>query len=357
MHTLEGERAKVTAILDSMVEGVMALDEQGRILVANPSVRRILDFKHDTLEDYSLLEVVRNRELADLVEWCQSLDISERCSREVVLTMPQRRVLEVNAMPLALVEQRRGLVLVLHDVTELRRLEKVRAEFVANVSHELRTPLTAIKGYLETLLDESSPDPAMYRRFLSVALAHADRLGRLVNDLMNLSDIETGKITLKRNLVPLAEVVSEVAGIYHNEAIKKGVSIVTRVSPDIHVWVDRDRVSQIIVNLVDNALKYTSKEGHVTFTTVSSSEMPGHVTLQIRDTGQGIPSADLPRLTERFYRVDKARSREEGGTGLGLAIVKHLVHVHGGTIQIDSELGKGTTVGVSLPVSLSVRGS
>ncbi|WP_454062798.1 two-component system histidine kinase PnpS [Candidatus Nitrospira salsa] len=351
MHTLEGERAKVTTILDSMVEGVMALDVQRRIIVANPSVRRILNFTQDQLEEYSLLEVVRNRELADLVEWCQSLNLSERCTREVVLTMPQRRVLEVNAMPLALADQQRGLVLVLHDITELRRLEKVRAEFVANVSHELRTPLTAIKGYLETLLDEASPNPEMYRRFLSVALTHADRLGRLVNDLMNLSDIETGKITLKRDSVLLTEVVNEVAGIYQNEAVKKGVTIISQVSPNIQVWADRDRLSQILINLVDNAVKYTATAGEINFSTIEGTNT-NHITLRVQDTGQGIPPVDLPRITERFYRVDKARSREEGGTGLGLAIVKHLVHVQGGTIQIDSELGKGTTVDVSLPTSL-----
>jgi len=353
MHMLEGERAKVTTILDSMVEGVMALDAQGRVLVANPSVRRILNFTHDQLEDYSLLEVVRNRELVDLVEWCQSLDVSERCSREVILTMPQRRILEVNAMPLALADQQRGLVLVLHDITELRRLEKVRAEFVANVSHELRTPLTAIKGYLETLLDESSPDPAMYQRFLSVALTHTDRLGRLVNDLMNLSDIETGKITLKRDSVPLAEVVSEVAGIYHNEASKKGVTFVNQISTEMCVQADRDRLSQILINLVDNAVKYTGTDGTIHFTTMVG-ENTEHIILRVQDTGQGIPQIDLPRITERFYRVDKARSREEGGTGLGLAIVKHLVHIHGGTIQIHSAIGKGTTVDVSLPTRLSV---
>ncbi|GJL62453.1 MAG: hypothetical protein NPIRA04_11070 [Nitrospirales bacterium] len=350
MHSLEGERAKVTTILDSMVEGVMALDAQGRIVVANPSVRRILNFTQDQLEEYSLLEVVRNRELADLVEWCQSLNLSERCTREVVLAMPQRRVLEVNAMPLALANQQRGLVLVLHDITELRRLEKVRAEFVANVSHELRTPLTAIKGYLETLLDEVSPNPEMYRRFLSVALTHADRLGRLVNDLMNLSDIETGKITLKRESVPLAEVVSEVAGIYQNEATKKLVTILSLVSPDIHVWADRDRLSQILINLVDNAVKYTATAGEIKFSTIVKTNTD-HIVLRVQDTGQGIPPADLPRITERFYRVDKARSREEGGTGLGLAIVKHLVQVQGGTIQIASTLGKGTVVEVTLPVA------
>ncbi|MGB0911303.1 MAG: two-component system histidine kinase PnpS [Nitrospirales bacterium] len=352
IHILEGERAKVTTILDSMVEGVMALDAQGRIVVINPSARRILDLADKQVERRPLLEIVRNRELADFVEWCQGLTSSERCGREVVLTMPQRRVLEVNAMPLALIDQQRGLVLVLHDITELRRLEQVRAEFVANVSHELRTPLTAIKGYLETLLDESSPDPVMYRRFLSVAHTHADRLGRLVNDLMNLSDIETGKIKLNYESVALAEVVNEVAGIYQNEAEKKGVTFDNRIPFSIHVQADRDRLSQILINLVDNAVKYTAVSGEICFSAVMR-ENNEQIVLRVQDSGQGIPPVDLPRITERFYRVDKARSREDGGTGLGLAIVKHLVHLHQGSIHINSEVGKGTTVEITLPIPLS----
>ncbi len=352
LHVLEEERAKVTAILDSMVEGVMALDSQGRIVVVNPSARRIFDLADEPVEGRPLLEAIRNRELTEFVEWCQSHTSSERCGREIVLTMPQRRVLDINAMPLVVSGQPRGLVLVLHDISKIRQLEQVRAEFVANVSHELRTPLTAIKGYLETLLDEPSSDPVMYRRFLGVAHTHADRLGRLVNDLMNLSDIETGKISFNPDQLLLMEVVNEVSGIYEPEALKKGIVLVNQVPSDVQVFADRDRVSQIIVNLVDNALKYTSRDGNITFMTLPTNGKPEHVTLQIRDTGQGIPPADLSRITERFYRVDKARSREEGGTGLGLAIVKHLVHLHSGTIQITSELGKGTTVEVVLPARM-----
>ena len=316
------------------------------------SARRIFDLADEQVEARPLLEVIRNRELAEFVEWCQSHSSLDRYEREIILTVPLRRVLDVNAMPLVVSDQPRGLVLVLHDISKLRHLEQVRAEFVANVSHELRTPLTAIKGYLETLLDEPSTDPVMYRRFLGVAHTHADRLGRLVNDLMNLSDIETGKISLNPNQLLLVEVVNEVSGIYEPEARKKGIVFLNQVPADVQIYADRDRVSQIIVNLVDNALKYTSRDGNITFMTLSSNGKPGHVTLQIRDTGQGIPPADLPRITERFYRVDKARSREEGGTGLGLAIVKHLVHLHGGTIQIESEFGKGTTVEIALPVKM-----
>ncbi len=352
MSVLEGERAKVTTILDSMVEGVMSLDAQGRIVVLNPSARRIFDLVHEEVEARPFLEVIRNRELADFVEWCQSLTSTEPSGREITLTLPQRRVLEVNALPLDIADQKRGLVLVMHDITELRHLEQVRAEFVANVSHELRTPLTAIKGYLETLLDESSPDPVMYRRFLGVAHTHADRLGRLVNDLMNLSDIETGKIKLNYESVDLAEVVNEVAGIYQNEAEKKGVTLVNRIPLSIHVQADRDRLSQILINLVDNAVKYTTVAGEIGFA-AAIRENNEQIVLRVQDSGQGIPPVDLPRITERFYRVDKARSREDGGTGLGLAIVKHLVHLHQGSIHINSEVGKGTTVEITLPIPLS----
>ena len=250
IQALESERAKVSAILDSMVEGVIALDNHGRILVTNLSACRILELEEGGVEGQSLLEVVRNRELADLVEWCRTLNNTERCRREVELHTPTHRILEVNAMPLPISDSLKGIVLVLHNITELRRLEQVRAEFVANVSHELRTPLTAIKGYLETLLDESPAEPTTHRRFLEVAHTHADRLGRLVNDLMNLSDIETGKVALHLDAVCLTDVVNEVSGIFEKEAVKKGITLINHVPPELHAQADRDRLSQILVNLV-----------------------------------------------------------------------------------------------------------
>ena len=344
---LESERAKVSAILDSMVEGVIALDPQGKILVTNPSACGILDLIDEKVEGKSLLEVIRNKELADLVHWCQTLNRSERYRREVDLHTPNRRVLEVNAMPLPLSHQVRGIVLVLHDITELRRLEQVRAEFVANVSHELRTPLTAIKGYLETLLDESPIEPSTHRQFLEIAHLHAERLGRLIDDLLSLSNIETGKVILHQSEVNLRDIVQEVVAMFEKEATKKGVTFMNRVEPLIFVYADRDRLSQILVNLVDNAVKYTSAHGQVLFAATAQGE--GQIALDVQDTGQGIPAQDLPRITERFYRVDKARSRELGGTGLGLAIVKHLIQLHSGTLTIESELGKGTTIHLTLP--------
>jgi len=350
---LESERAKVSAILDSMVEGVIALDPQGKIIMTNPSACRILDLVNERVEGQSLLEVVRNKGLADLVDWCRTLNSTDRYRREVDLHTPNPRVLEVNAMPLTLSHNLRGIVLVLHDITELRRLEQVRAEFVANVSHELRTPLTAIKGYLETLLDESSIEPATHRRFLEVAHVHAERLGRLIDDLLNLSNIETGKVILHLSEVNLSDIVQEVVAMFEKDATKKGVTFVNRVDRPISVYADRDRLSQILLNLVDNAVKYTSTGGQVVFGIESRDD--GQIALRVQDTGQGIPPKDLPRISERFYRVDKARSRELGGTGLGLAIVKHLVQLHSGTLAIESEVGKGTTVEITLPTAEILR--
>ena len=219
---------------------------------------------------------------------------------------------------------------------------------MANVSHELRTPLTAIKGYLETLIDETPAEPLTHRRFLEVAHTHADRLSRLINDLLNLSDIETGKVVLRTRSVGLQDFVNEAFTIFEKEATKRGVKLQNEISADMVVWADRDRLSQIFVNLVDNAVKYTPKGGSVTFKAFARGSK--FIGFQVIDTGQGIPPTDLPRITERFYRVDKARSRELGGTGLGLAIVKHLVQLHGGTLHIDSEVGKGTIIEIGLPV-------
>ncbi|MDE0145019.1 MAG: ATP-binding protein [Nitrospira sp.] len=342
VEILEAERAKGNAILEYMTEGVIALDGQGYVILMNPSAQRILGVAHDQRERRTLLEVVRDKGLAEWVEMCQALDAAEPCKREIESHFASMRIIEVNAMPMSFSLERRGFLLVLHDITELRRLEKVRAEFVANVSHELRTPLTAIKGYLETVLDETRLESDTHRRFLEIANSHAERMGRLINDLLNLSDIETGKVVLDPAPISLGAFVQDVSAMFEKDAAKKDVKLVNLVTPDLAVQADRDRLSQILVNLVDNALKYTPQGGTVSF--LAAETDTNQIRITVRDTGQGIPPNDLPRVTERFYRVDKARSREEGGTGLGLAIVKHLVQLHGGTLHIESEYGKGTTI-------------
>ena len=347
MQDLEGERAKAAAILDSMVEGVIAIDHRGRLLLMNPGARAIFGLLEEPVEGRSFLEVVRQKELFDLAEACQSCRPGEDCRREVELGPPIRRILEAHAVPVSFGPEERGSLLVLHDITALRRLEQVRREFVANVSHELRTPLTSIKGYLETLLDGALAEPANARRFLEIAHTHAERLGRLVDDLLQLSDLETGKVILNLAPVPLREVAADVLAIFENQTAQKTLAFLNHVSPDLRVRADRDRLAQVLVNLVDNGVKYTPEAGQITLDAARGPR--GLIEIRVTDTGIGIPSTDLPRITERFYRVDKARSRELAGTGLGLAIVKHLVQAHGGELSIESELGKGTMVRFTVP--------
>jgi two-component system, OmpR family, phosphate regulon sensor histidine kinase PhoR len=346
IETLQAERAKATAILDGMVEGVIAVDGHESILLMNERARAMFGVGHGRGDGKPFLEVIRNADLHEIFR--ESRRAGDVARREVRLTAPVERFLRVTAVPLRLAGEPPGLVMVVDDVTALRRLEHVRTEFVANVSHELRTPLTAIQGYLETLLGGALDEPEHARRFLEIAFRHTERLGRLLNDLTDLSNIELGKVALRLAPTPLPPVVDSVLAIIAAKAREGGVTLAAAVPAGLSVAADHDRLAQILINLVDNAVKYTPAGGAVT---VRARPLGDHVEIAVSDTGVGIPRADLPRITERFYRVDKARSRELGGTGLGLAIVKHLVLAHGGDLAIESEEGQGTTVRVSLPVT------
>ena len=348
MANLEEERAKIVAIVENLVEGVVAFDSKGQVLFSNPSACRILGFNQQQLQGRSVWEVLRNKELAELVERCQELALDETQRVEIEIHVSPPMTLEVYGLPFPLANQK-GSVIVLHDVTQLRRLEQVRAEFIDNVSHELRTPLTVIVGYLETLSDEPSLETPNNRKFVHIAHQHAERLSRLVDDLRSLSEIESGNVILRCETISLREIVEEVCEMFQSQLSKKSLEIFSDVDQMHKAWVDRDRIIQILVNLVDNAIKYSPKGGTISFQAVRQEEQ--RIVLQVRDTGQGIPSTDLPRITERFYRVDRARSRAEGGTGLGLSIVKHLVHLLRGQFRIQSEVGKGTTVEMELPIS------
>jgi two-component system, OmpR family, phosphate regulon sensor histidine kinase PhoR len=346
IETLRGERAKVTAILDGMVEGVLAVDGHETVLLMNERARAMFGVGPGRGEGKPLEEVIRNADLHEIFRAGRLADDVAR--RELRLTAPVERTLRVTAVPLHLGAEPPGLVMVVDDVSELRRLEQVRTEFVANVSHELRTPLTAIQGYLETLLGGALDEPEHARRFLEVAFRHTERLGRLLNDLTDLSNIELGKVSLRLTPTPLKPVVDSVVEIVEAKARDGGVTLTAEAAGGLMVHADHDRLAQILINLVDNAVKYTPAGGAVS---VRARALDGgRVELAVSDTGVGIPHADLPRITERFYRVDKARSRELGGTGLGLAIVKHLVLAHGGELAVESEEGQGTTVRVTLPV-------
>ena len=348
LQDLGQERATIAAILDSMVEGVLAVDAHDHILLLNQGVRVVFRLGPRLGEGKPFLEVIRNAELFDLLGACRGA-AGEMVSRELRLSTPVERVLRVHALPLHFGGDGTGVLMVLHDVTELHRLERVRTEFVANVSHELRTPLTALRGALETLLEGALEDRESARRFLEIVSRHTERLGRLLDDLMDLSNIELGRVTLRLEPTDLREALEPVLAIMRPRAEGRGVFLSADLPPDLPlVLADHDRLAQILINLVDNAVKFTPVDGRVT---VWAAVQDRTVEIAVADTGIGILSTDLPRITERFYRVDKARSRELGGTGLGLAIVKHLVQAHGGELRVESELGKGTTVRFTLPTA------
>jgi two-component system phosphate regulon sensor histidine kinase PhoR len=345
IERLGDEQAKVRTILDGMTEGVVALDDRGRLLLLNPSARVMFGVENGASEGRSFVEVIRQKGLLDLIEEVRASGAPAR--HELELGPPVNRVVAARGAPLGLGPGSGGVLLVLHDVTELRRLERVRSEFVANVSHELRTPLTCIKGYLETLLDGALDDRTHARRFLEIAGTHAERLDRLIDDLLELSNIESGRVTFVPVRLDLGDVVAGVAAMFERRTAQSHQTLERAVPPGLVVHADRDRLVQILVNLVDNAVKFTPESGRIGIEAGPGPD--GRVEIRVRDTGIGIPSTDLPRITERFYRVDKDRSREVGGTGLGLAIVKHLVQAHGGELRIDSVLGQGTTVTFTLP--------
>jgi two-component system phosphate regulon sensor histidine kinase PhoR len=346
----EQEQAKVTAILDGMVEGVIAVDGHECIVLMNERARAIFNLGAMRTERKPFLEVIRNADLHEVFRASRNARAGTLVRREVRLTTPVERVLQVHGVPLLLAGAETGVVIVLHDLTELRRLEQVRTEFVANVSHELRTPLTAIHGYVETLLGGALEEPDHARKFLEIVHRQTERLGRLINDLTDLSNIELGKVSLRLQPTALEEVIDSVIAVIEPRAREGGVGLVGNTPADLPpAKADHDRLAQILINLVDNAVKFTPRGGAVTVR--ASKAARGTVEVSVEDTGVGIPASDLPRITERFYRVDKARSRELGGTGLGLAIVKHLVAAHGGELHIESEPGRGTTVRFTLPVA------
>jgi two-component system phosphate regulon sensor histidine kinase PhoR len=351
---LRVERERVEAILRGMVEGVLVIDLEGNLVLMNQRARDLLDVPEGRdATGHPFIEVARHPELAEVVR--QLAGGAPLLSRDVTLGGTDASTLQVNGARLCDANGAPfGFVLVLHDVTELRRLEVVRRDFVANVSHELRTPLTAIKGYVETLLGRAGEDAEMRQRFLGVIDRHSERLGRLIDDLLTLSDLELGRTPLRLGTVALAPAVDDVLQILGDSAERAGLQLTRHVASDTPpIEADADRFRQVLINLVDNAIKYTPHGGRVVVRAgpATGAGHRGMVEVAVEDTGVGIPAQDLPRLTERFFRVDKGRSRALGGTGLGLAIVKHLVQAHGGELLIESAVGRGTTVRVLLPAA------
>ena len=352
------EKEKVDSILRGMTEGVLVVDNQGRVILLNHNAQKMFNLPPaQSLQGASLLEVSRHPEMKRLLEEVLVCDCSTECFTKEI-SMGAGKWFRVSAVSLRGADgPALGYILVFHDVTELKRLETVRADFVANVSHELRTPLTAIRGYAETLLRNPPADPKDGEHFLTIIQRHSERLGRLIDDLLTISDLESGKIRLEKEKLQAADLIGKVLEIFHDQAARKNVALAQSVDADLPLIVgDSDRLQQLLINLIDNALKYTDK-GTITVSARQSpipnsqSLIPNSrlIEISVADTGCGISEKDLPRLTERFYRVDKARSRELGGTGLGLAIVKHIVQAHNGLLKIESQVAKGSTVRVFLP--------
>jgi two-component system, OmpR family, phosphate regulon sensor histidine kinase PhoR len=339
---LEGERAEMQALFDAMAEAVIAVDASGRVSRANPAARHIFSLGADP-RGIPPREVARRRDFVELVR--RALRGAPVPPTELA---HRGRSLLATAHPLP----SGGAVLVFLDVSELRRLEDVRRDFVANASHELKTPLTAVRGYAETLLDPDLPAPVR-ERFTRTVKENADRLQRIVDDLLDLSRIETGGWRVAPEIVSVAEAAREAWAEHADAAARRGARLELLVPPGSeYLEADPAALRQVLSNLFGNSLRYVRTGGRVAVSARSLSEggRPW-VEVGVADDGSGIPSAHLPRIFERFYRADAARSREEGGTGLGLAIVKHLVEAHGGRIEAESELGVGTTVRFTLPAA------
>ena len=332
------------AVLEGMLNSVVAVDRNKRIMFANSAAGKTLNFKPEAVVMRPLLEVMRSHELQDVAQ--QALDSGQHLRHELQWHGASKRTFDVHASPLP-GESCPGVVLVLHEVTELKRLEVIRQQFVANVSHELKTPLSSIKAYAETLLGGAISDSQHNQRFLQRIDEQTDRLHELIQDMLSIARIESGQAILEIVDVPLARVIGICATDFESQAKAADVRLINRTldSPFV-VRADEDGLSQIVNNLVDNAIKYTPREGNVT---IDCRQEGGEVILEVADTGIGINPRHHDRLFERFYRVDKARSRELGGTGLGLSIVKHLSQAMGGSVSLESQPGEGSTFCVRLP--------
>ena len=348
--TIGRQGTQQEAVLGSMIEGVLAVDARQRLLGINRAAADLLDVDPDESAGRLLIDVIRNPDLRRFA--LTAIDCRAPVEDDLVLHGPRDRTIRLRGTALRDASGEGGAVIVLNDVTEMKRLEHVRRDFVANVSHELKTPIASIKGFVETLLDGAMDDPADNSRFLGIVARQADRLAAIVDDLLALSRIEQseGAGNLPVETVPVASILTAVTLDCGPRAADRSIRLEVDCPANLAATLNAALVEQAVINLVDNALKY-SESGKTVWLSAAASEPPGprELVLRVRDEGCGIEPIHLPRLFERFYRVDKARSRNLGGTGLGLSIVKHIVQAHTGAVSVDSEPGVGTTFTIRLP--------
>jgi two-component system phosphate regulon sensor histidine kinase PhoR len=332
------------ALFDSMAEGLLLLDETGRIQLANRAFTQLFGVNTE-IRSRTIIEALRLHELTELVDILGTQ--KQVLGRELKIARPHERWLQVNGSAIFDAAGRRhGTVLVFHDLTRLKKLERTRQEFVANVSHELRTPLSLIKGYVETLLDGAKDNPEVVGKFLQTIDRNAERLRLLIEDLLTISELESGRVKLNLQSVSLRSLTEKVVADFRERAGARQMNLTAQV-PDLRLHADADRVEQVLCNLVDNAIKYGRTQGQVCVAARRADDR--QIEISVQDDGPGIPPEAIERVFERFYRVDKARSREQGGTGLGLSIVKHIVQGHGGRAWATSQLGHSATFYFTLP--------
>ena len=343
LGTITSERNKLATTLKNMADGVIMTDQEGIVVLANPAVANLFRFQGKTVIGCSFIEVVRDHEIDNVVKHCRKTRQEQNIQLE---SNTAKRFLRVFAIPL-INGKLNGILVMFQDLTELRALQTMRREFVGNVSHELRSPLAVIKAIVETLEEGAINDDSVARDFLTRVHGEVDRMTQMVAELTELSRIETGQAELKREPVNLNTLIEEVIARLNPQAERQKVALPTALRPDLpEVCVDRERMQQVIINLVHNAIKFTPPGGKAVISTETNADS---VMVSVADTGIGIAREYLPRVFERFFKADKARS--EGGTGLGLAIAKHIVQAHGGAIWADSQEGKGSTFSFSLPLN------
>ena len=332
-------------LFNHMLEGVLVLDGQRQVSFLNTAMRTLFKVSGD-VKGKRFMEAIRSHELQEIV--IEAEEKGHVTGRDFVMTTGlDSRFFGVNASSYKDSESTSGVIVILHDLTAIKQLESGRREFVANVSHELRTPLSMIKGYVETLQGGDVADPELEARFLGKIQKHSDRLTYLIEDLLALSQLESNQIALSIAEVPIAKLINRVVEDLHDKAAERRVELVAKVDPVQKVFVDADRVLQVLQNLIDNGIKYGAREGKVVVEVIPGENET--VVVSVADDGPGIPAEARERVFERFFRVDKARSREQGGTGLGLAIVKHIVQSHGGRVWLEQGNPTGSVFAFTLP--------
>lgn len=338
------QNQRFAAIFNSMVEGVIVIDGTGHIVSINPTVEKTFGITKEEAGGVLFLEAIRNNELWEIIS--SVLKKGETVAKETSIIYPVRKVFQANATPIFETAHVSGCLVVIHDITEMKRLETMRSDFVANVSHELKTPLTSIKGFTETLLDGALDDKEDGCNFLRIIQDHAGRLESLVDDLLALAHLESKEITLDKKEFDLKKHTDEIISGFGSQIKKKHIAIKNELPSGLLIKGDKNRIDQVVTNLIDNAIKFNKENGSIEIYSQASGDV---VKITIEDSGVGIPGKDTTRIFERFYRVDKARSRELGGTGLGLSIVKHIIELHGGTVGVESVEGMGSKFWFTLP--------